>query len=459
MTGGSSLIAKTKQAAHGKSFAQAVSAEMRPLISLAVPLVVGLAGSTMLGLTDTYFIGPLGETALAAIAITTSVLTLVYGALYGFLGPVSVLIGQAFGANDERRISSVMRHALLLAGGSGIATAVLLAAVLPLLAFLGQPAEVLAVLPPYWLAMALSVIPFAVTLVYKQLYDSVDRPWTGLVLMLIPVVVNIPLTWTLVGGRFGLPALGLFGAGLSSLVAYAVGAVAMALHYQWASTLQRYRLPAPWRAAACAEQIRAGVPFGAQYLFEGGAVTIAGLMIGWLGATALAANQIVASVGAVLYMVPLGMAGAASIRVAQATGTQARRRIRAIGGAAVVLVTIWTLLFTVLLVSFGEAIAAFFVDDRAIIGLATLLFLATGLMQVFDGLQSVLLGILRGLLDTRWPTLVSLVAYWLIALPFGYFLAFHTPLGAAGIWAGFGSGLAVAAGLLAWRFYRQTRRV
>jgi MATE family multidrug resistance protein len=452
----SSYVNKTTAQSVWRNLARAMLTEVRPLISLAVPLVAGLTSSTMLGLTDTYFIGTLGPLPLAAASLTTSALLIFFASLYGFLGPVGILVGQAYGGNDQQKIASVLRHGLALALGAGVLGCLLMLALLTLLPFANQPAEVLAIVPSYWLMMALLLIPFCLTLVYKQVYDAIDRPWTGVALMLVAVIINIPLTWALVGGQFGLPALGLLGAGLSSLIAQCVTLLAMMLHHRYAPSMASYRIHSAWQRPGFVEQVREGTPMALQYLMEGGSVTVAGVMIGWLGATALAANQIVFSVASTLYMVPLGMSAAVSIRIAQATGGQAGARLRAIGYAGVALVMVWTSVFTLVLSLGGQQIARWFVASDGVVAIATIMFLAVGVMQICDGIQSVTLGALRGILDNRWPTIVSLVAYWLVALPVGYGLAFWLGVGAPGMWMGFALGLAIAAFLLSRRFWQKS---
>ncbi|MDX2138027.1 MAG: MATE family efflux transporter [Chloroflexota bacterium] len=435
---------------------QSVRGELRPLIGLAVPLIAGLASSTAISLTDTYFIGALGELPLAAASLTSSVILILYASLYGFLYPISILVGQAFGAGEVHKIASVLRHGLVLGLGIGVLGAVLMGVGLLLLPHAGQPPEVVAIIAPYWVMMALLLIPYCVSLVYKQVFDAIEKPWTGVGLTLIAVIINVPLTWILTSGQFGVPALGLFGAGLASFAATLIGLLITALYFQFAPALAPYRLRSDWRRSEFAEQVREGTPMAFQYLLEGGAVTVAGILIGWLGATALAANQIVFSVASVLYMIPLGMAGAVSIRIAQSVGGDERGRLRGIGAAGVGLVVLWTAVMTIALATMGERIARIFVAEADVIGIAGLMFLVVGLMQVFDGVQSVSLGALRGMLDSRWPTLVSLIAYWLIALPLSWALGFPLGLGAPGVWGGFGFGLLIAAFLLWRRFHRNT---
>jgi MATE family multidrug resistance protein len=313
-----------------------------------------------------------------------------------------------------------------------------------------------AVIGPYWLCAALSLIPFSVRLAYKQALDSIDRAWSGVTLMLVTVIIHIAFNWLLIEGRLGLPALGLAGVGVATLVGECAGLAAMAAFWRRGRWMGAYRIAAPWRRASVLVHMREGMPMGVQYVLEAGAFAASGIMIGWLGATALAANQIVFSVAAVLFMLPLGMAGATSIRIAQAAGERAQERIGPIGFAANGLVTLWMIAFTIALTAAGAPIARQFVDDPAIIALAAIMFAVVGAMQVFDGVQSVSLGALRGLLDSRWPTRVSLVAYWLVALPAGWLLAFPLGFGAAGLWGGFGVGLAVAAAALLWRFAQKS---
>ncbi|MDX2161309.1 MAG: MATE family efflux transporter [bacterium] len=433
--------------------------EMYSLIGLAIPLIASLTTSTALGLVDTYMLGTLGEAVLGAVSLTSSVLLIFYAGLYGLVGPVGILIGQAHGAGEIGKISSIIRHGLVIALAVGLLSVLIMLIGLPLLAQIGQPPEVIARITPYWVAMSFSLIPYVMSLVLKQFYDSTDRPWLGLGLTLVAVVFNIAANWVLIFGNLGFPALGLAGAGIGSLLGQTAGFAAMMLHYRLTPGNAPYRGETVWSLAQFREQLHEGLPMGIQYLLEGGAVTIAGLFVGLLGATQLAANQVVYSVTSVLYMLPLGMASAVTIRVSQAVGGSENDRLPAITRAALVLVTSWAAGFTVLLLFAGEQIAAFFVSETDIIAAAGAIFVAVSFMQVFDGIQSVSLGALRGLLDNRWPTAVSLMGYWLVALPAAYVLGVMMQGGAAGVWGGFSIGLIFASVLLVGRIRFQFRRI
>jgi multidrug resistance protein, MATE family len=436
---------------------QRCRAEVAGLVNLAVPLVAGLTASSLLMITDTWMLGPLGAVPLAAASLTGSVILILWAALYGFMAPVGILVARAFGAGNDARVASVVAHGRWLGIGIGLASTLVMVALLPLLSFAGQPGEVLAVIGPYWITMALAMIPYSINLVFKQLLDAIDRPWTGVAIMFVAVVVNVPLNFALIHGAWVFPRLGLTGAAVATLVSEGFTLAAFYGYWRCAPAMAGLRRAVRLHRAGFAEQSRVGVPVGFQYLAEGGALAVAGVMIGLLGATALAANQIVLSVASVLYMLPLGMAGAVGIRIGQALGAGETARVQPIGLTAMGLVTLWTLMFTAVLVFAGEDIASAFISDRAVTGVATMMFVAVGFMQVFDGIQSVSLGALRALRDNRWPTAVTLGAYWLLALPLGWLLAVPLRFGAAGFWGGFALGLAVAALLLSTRFLRAGR--
>lgn len=431
--------------------------EAGPLISLSIPVVAGLAGATALSVIDSFMLAPLGTVPLAAASLTQSVLVIFYAGLYGFIGAVGPLAGHAHGADEPHRLSEVLLHGLLLGLGGGFIGACGMADVLYLLPYAHQPQEVLDVLPKYWLAMSALLVPYTMSMVVKLFLDSIGRPWTSALLTLLPVPINIPLNWMLIYGNWGFPAYGLLGAGIASFASVLAGLIIMLLYLKLAPSMALYRRSFRFSRRSLSRLTREGVPMAIQYLSEGGAVAIAGILIGLLGATALAANQIVFSLAVLIYMVPLGMAAAVSIRISQAIGGGAPHRARSVGLAGLGVVTLWMIGFTILMVGWGDGIARLFLDEPEVIAAATAIFVTVGVMQIFDGVQSVALGALRGVLDNDWPTRISLVAYWLVALPLSIVFGFKLHYGAPGVWAGFGAGLAVAAILLFWRFLRLTR--
>lgn len=440
----------------GSRLIAASLSEAPRVVSLAVPIVVGLAAATLIGVVDTVMIAPLGTEALAAAALTTSALVILYSALYGLVSVIGITMAQARGAQDPEAVSSAVRNGALLGLIAGTACTVLMIALFPLLPVLGQPQQVIAVLFPYWVTMAFVVIPFAILYVFKGLFDAVDRPWTGAAFALLGVLFNIPLNWVLIHGAFGWPGLGLLGAGLASLLAEGVALTAVWLYWRRARSMAAFRQRAALSVKTMAQQFREGWPVAVAYTGEAGAYALAGLMLGWFGAAALAANQVVGSIASVLYMLPLGMAAAVGIRIGQAVGAGETERVRAIGLGAFGTVVAWMAAITVLLLILRTDISRALSDDPEVVAIASAMFITMALMQVVDGIQSTSVGALRGLVDNRVPTVISLIAYWLIALPCAYLFGFWLDLGPAGVWVGYGLGLATAAVALQVRFFRRT---
>jgi MATE family multidrug resistance protein len=434
----------------------AIRREAPALLALMVPIVAGLGASTLLGVTDSVMLAPLGALPLAAVGITTAVAVILYAAIWGLLSAMSVRIGTAFGAGQGRRIPATLRNGLALGWFAGLGGAALMIALWPVLPHLGQPAEVLAIMFPYWLAMSLAMIPFAVLTVFKATFEAVDRPWLGAGFAFLAVVINVPLNYALIWGLGPLPVLGLTGAGIASLTAEALALLAAWAYWRQAPSMRRLRLRRGLSGAEIASVAREGAPLGLMYIAETGAMAVATLMIGTFGAVALAGNQVAMSVGGLLYMVPLGIAGAVAIRVAQERGAGNLGALRPIAWAALGMGTIWLVAAAAVLGLHGATIASWITAEPEVITIAATIFFVFAFSQVMDGVQSTMTGALRGLSDTGFPAAVSMLAYWVLGLPLGWVLAHPFGMGPAGVWAGFVIALGLAGLVLVWRFLRQT---
>lgn len=430
--------------------------EVWRLVALALPIVVSLAAAVLIGVVDTIMIAPLGTNALAGASIAASVILIFYSALYGLVSVCGVLVAQAFGARNDAAVSTVVKASVVVSLVGGAAGAALMLAVFPLLSYLGQPREVLEQLDLYWLAMSLVLVPYTMFYALKGLYDATDRAWLGVLFSFIAVIVNVPLNWILIYGVGGWGGFGLFGAGLASLLAQCVSLGAAVVHWRLSGGMAAHRAKGQVKRADVVRQFREGAPLALGYAGEGGAFAVAGLMLGIFGAAALAANQIVGSVSAVLYMVPLGMSAAVAIRVGQAIGEDSGFRLRMIGLAALATVVVWMSVVMATLLILGDAIAAALSDQPDVVDLAATMFVIFAAMQIFDGVQATALGALRGMLDNTWPIAATLLCYWLVALPLAYALAAPLNMGPNGVWIGYGTGLVLASAALVWRFVAQT---
>ncbi len=431
-----------------------VLTEARRLTVLAIPIVVSLAAATLIGVVDTLMIAPLGTLPLAAASISTSILIIFYASLYGLITVVGVFAAHAYGAGDPDDLSSKLRAGMVMALLAGIVGMLVMIAVLPLLPYLGQPEEVVEIAGPYWIAMSVLLVPFTMFYAIKGVYEAVDRAWMGVAFAFIAVAVNVPANWILIHEV----GLGLFGAGLASLLSQFVSLALAYGYWRLSPTMAAFRAPGERvRRHDVIVQLREGAPLAIGYAGEGGAFAIAGLMLGWFGAMALAANQIVGSISGILYMVPLGMATATSILVGQAIGEGNSTHVRRIGRTAIGLVVGWMFAVMMLLLALRVPIANALTESPEVAALAASMFVIFATMQVADGVQATALGALRGMLDNRWPVVATLLTYWGLALPLAYGLSGPAGLGPNGVWVGYGVGLFVAAALLMGRFHRKTR--
>lgn len=436
---------------------KAVYNEIPSIAGLAVPLIAGLAAGTLISVADAIMLAPLGAIPLAAVGLTAAAAGLLYAAIYGMMTALSVRIGMAWGAGEERRIPLILRNGLILGTMVGVAAAALMGDIWLLLPYLNQPPEVIAVMGGYWACIALYMVPYAVLTAFISAFEAVDRPWTGTAFAFVGVVLNVPFNYVLIYGFWPIPPLGLTGAGIAALLAETIALGAALLYWRNAWSTRRLRLRREVDGVELVEAVREGAPLGLLYLVESGSVTAATMLIGVFGTVALAGNEVAMSIGGLLYMVPMGIASAVAIRVAQAKGAGDLHALRRIAIAALSLVTGWLTAAAVCLFVYGHALASLISSDPEVIDVAAQIFKVFALFQIMDGVQSTALGALRGMSDTRWPALVSIIAYWLISLPLGWVLAHYGGMGPAGIWAGFFVGLLFAAVALVHRFRKKTR--
>lgn len=435
----------------------AIRAQVPGILGLAVPIVSGMAATTLIGVTDSVMLAPLGPVPLAAVGLTGAVAVILYASVYGVLSALSVRIGVAHGARAARDIPGLLRNGLVLGAGVGGLAALVMAAIWPLLPLLGQPSEVLAVMPAYYACIAAYMIPFAVLTVFKSAFEAAGRPWLGTTLALLGVVVNVPLNWLLIWGVGPLPPLGLTGAGIASLLAESVALLVAWVFWKRAPSMRRMRLRRDLSVAEMRATAMEGAPLGLMYLAETGAVAVATLIIGTFGTVALAGNQVAFAISGVLYMVPLGVAGAVAIRVAHERGAGNEAALRPVVFAALGLVTVWLTGAALVLGLGGKWLAGLVTDDPEVAAMAVTFMLVFALMQIFDGVQSAMVGALRGLSDAGWAAAISMIAYWPIGVPLGWVLAHGAGIGPAGVWLGWLVALVWAGGMLTWRFLAKTR--
>lgn len=432
--------------------------ELAAAVRLAAPVVFVQLGAMLMGVVDTIMLGHLSAEALAAGALghSTNIVLVLFG--LGTLAALDPLVSQAYGAREPEAVAAHLQRGLILALALAVPIGLLLWDIAPVLRAFGQPESVVGDAAAYARGIIWGLPAYFLFTVVRQALQamSVVRPAAWAVV--IGNILNALLDWVLIFGHLGFPALGVVGS------AYATS-TARWLMLAWFVFASRRQLAPYWRGfnaeaarmASYLRLLRLGLPIGLHQSVEILLFATAGLMMGRMGVAQLAGHQITLNLASLSFMVPLGIAGAATTRVGNAIGRQdmpgARRAALVcllLGGGAMVL-------FALLFGLFPRTLARVYTRDAATIAMAMVLLPVAAMFQVFDGLQVVSVGVLRGAADTAVPAVLAFLGFWAVGLPFGWFLGFRLSYGAAGIWWGLTIGLAAVASLLLLRIAARFR--
>ncbi|HEY5894869.1 MAG TPA: MATE family efflux transporter [Chthoniobacterales bacterium] len=435
--------------------------EGRTTFLLAIPMMAGQAGQMLIGITDTTMVARVGVYPLAAAAFAQNLIGFCFVTGLGLQIPISILASQARGAGDPRTAGETLRHGLAIGICTGLGIALSLTTLSFFLSHFGQDPEVVREAAPFLRIVAWSLLPTMIEVVMKQFCDAMGRPSLPMTIVFGEVLLNIFLNWVLIFGNLGAPALGLTGAGIATLIARTTAATTLATIVLGSGFFREY-LPARWLIPIDWQRIgrmlTLGVPISLSLLMEVAAFGTAALMMGWISAQTLAAHQIAISCAAFTFMFPLGISMATRIRVGHARGAGERERLPWIGFSSLALAAVMMGTFATVFLLFGNELVGLFVKDPDVVALAASLLFVAAVFQIFDGLQVVGGGALNGLGDVRIPTAAAFVAYWIIALPSAYVLAFKMGAGGEGIWWSLAAGLAAASVFAITRFWWLTVR-
>ena len=428
-----------------------ILSENRRTLSLAVPIISGHLGQMLMGLVDSVMVGRVGVVPLGACAFANTLLSvpLIFG--FGVLSGVSVRASHSHGGGRPREAGESVRGGFAVALMISVPVILALYGILPHIGIFGQPQAVNDAVGTYLILCGWSLVPVFFTCVCKNFCEALGRPWEPFWIMMAGVLLNALLAWILIFGKCGAPAMGLTGAAVATLLAR-IAVMAAMFAYPALSRRLRSAWPSGWLAGGAGASTRRilaiGLPSGGLHLAEISGFAFGSLMMGWIGVVPLAAHQIAITCAATTFMVPLGLSQAACVRVGRARGAGKTERLGPIIFGALGLAVAFMSVFAMVFMLCGRSIAGWFVADPAVVFLTAQLLLIAGIFQIFDGIQVVSSGALRGFEDTRMPMFIGVLSYWIIALPVSWFAGFVLGWGARGIWIGFVVGLAVAAAAL-----------
>ncbi|MBD1598469.1 NorM family multidrug efflux MATE transporter [Pseudomonas sp. CA3A] len=443
--------------------------ELAALLQLAGPLIASQLAHMLMVLTDTLMMARLSPEDLAGGGLGAASYSFVAIFCFGVIAAVGTLVANRHGANDAAGAARLARAGLWLGWLLGAAGALLLWNLGPLLALLGQTPENVGHAEQFLRILPLA-LPGAMTFMALRGFTSaMGKAGPVMIISLLAAGLNALLNLALIDGWFGLPRLGLAGIGLVTAIVANGMAVALALYIGAAPAYRAFAIlrglgRPDWRSVG--ELWRLGLPIGGTYAVEVGLFAFAALCIGTMGSAQLGAHQIALQVVSVAFMVPVGLSYAVTLRVSRHHGAGELHLARKAGRVGIGFGALVMLGFSLLFWLAPKAIIGLFIDANdpafaAVFSLAVSLLAVAAWFELFDGVQTIAMGAIRGLKDSRLTFLIGLCCYWLIGAPIAWLLAFHAGWGPQGIWWGLAAGLGCAATTLClgfeWRVSRLRR--
>ncbi|QAR30390.1 MATE family efflux transporter [Ornithobacterium rhinotracheale] len=441
---------------------------------IAWPVMLSQAGQIVVNVADNVMVGglggrfdtvenlQLGTTALAGVALGNSVLFIIMSTAFGFSFGMSPLVAQADVQGRTNRGAKVFSHGLLL---NLIITALLLVVlycVEPLLFKMEQPPEVVQAAIPYIRIAGISIIPLMIFQSLRQLSEGLSLTLNVAIATIVANVLNIFFNYLFIYGNWGMPRLEIAGAALGTLISRIIMIVLLLVLMLKNPKTRMYLKAVSFKIFdkyIFRKLVSLGTPTALQMFFEMGTFSAAAFICGMAGTDQLAAHQIALNLASITFMLCIGISTAATVRVGNQWGMKHFQNLRKAGFSAIVMTMAIMSLSGISFIVFRHTLPEIYTEDLAVISIAAQLLIVAALFQLADGIQVTALGSLRGMQDVFIPAVITLVAYFVIALPLGYYLTIPREMGAFGMWIGLGLGLIFSAIALVLRFYLKTKQL
>ena len=425
------------------------------MLALATPVVMAELGWVTMGIVDTIMVGGLGPDAIGAVGLASMLFFAVAVFAMGLLLGLDPLVAQAFGA---RRVDECHRWLVDWMWLSVLITLPMVAVVFGMNATLGRwglPPGVLLLTRPYLAILTWSLPALLFYVAFRRYLQAMNVVRPVMFALVAANIVNAGANWILINGHFGAPAMGVRGSAYATLVAriFMAGWLLIVIIRHEAHVTPRLgETPMGIDFARLRRLFVLGFPAAGQSVLEVGVFAAATALAGRVSANALAAHQIALNLAAFTFMVPLGVASAAAVRVGQAVGRRDQPGAASAGWTAIAIGVGFMSTAAIVFLALPRALIRLFTDDAAVLEIGVTLLFVAAVFQLFDGLQGVTTGALRGLADTRTAMLWNLAGHWAVGLPLGYLLCFRWGLGVVGLWWGLSVGLMICgvALLLVW---------
>ncbi|MEO9894706.1 MATE family efflux transporter [Aurantibacter sp.] len=445
--------------------------EFRYNLKLASPVILGLIGHTLVQFADNVMVGQLGTAELAAVSLGSSFVFIGMSFGIGFSTAITPLVAEADSAGKKTDAKSAFKHGLILCTLIGLTLFGVIMLCKPVLYYMNQPTEVVALAMPYLDLVALSLVPLVIFQAFKQFSEGLSQTKYPMYAAVIANVLNILLNYLLIFGNLGFPQMGIIGAAIGTLVSRVVMILFIWLMLKNKNKFHDYVTAFNFKKIekkVMRKIISLGFPSALQMFFEVVIFTAAIWLTGVLGKNPQAANQIALNLTSMTFMVGMGLSVAAMIRVGNQKGLHNFKELRRIAFSIFILTLLFEIVFAILFFIGRNWFPTLYLDEKDLINLAdntevialtAQLMVIAAFYQISDGIQVVVLGALRGLQDVKIPTWITLFAYWVIGFPLCYYLGLHTELKSVGIWIGLLLGLTASAIMLYIRFNYLTKKL
>ncbi len=434
------------------------------MLQLALPVVVVQVGMMLLGVVDTMVVGRLSSQALAAVALGHVAVVTVSSFGIGMLLALDPLVAQAVGAGDRVAVRRSVQRGMILAVALMVPSALLLMPMETILTLLRQPPETVPIAAAYVRICIPGLLPFYGFFVLRQTLQAMGRLRPIVVTIVIVNLFNLVADWALVFGAGPIPRLGPLGSAWATTAARSLLFLLLLVAARGALTPLLGRFDrASFSVQPLWRTVRLGAPIGFQLQLELVTFTAVALLMGGLGTVQMAAHQVAINLASLTYMVPLGVSTATAIQVGRAIGADDHGGVRRAAAAGLAIGGSFMALTAACFIGAPRLLASAYTSVPEVLALASVLIPIAGCFQIFDGLQVVAAGVLRGAGDTRAPLLVNLVGFWCIGLPTSLVLAFRLGFGPQGLWWGLVAGLAAVALIMIarvlWTLRREIARI
>ncbi|WP_295939239.1 MATE family efflux transporter [uncultured Alistipes sp.] len=432
---------------------------------LALPVVLTQLGQITTQFADNMMVGWYGgddPTPLAAVSFGGAVFFILFIAAIGIALGMTPLVGELFAQGDKEKSSKLLQNGIIFYTLLGFAMGLVQYAAIPLMYRLGQPVDVVDMAVPYYRMLVISMPFIMLFFAFKQFLEGVGNTKVEMVVTIIANLANIGLNWLLIYGNWGFPEMGATGAGVGTLLSRVIAPILMLGYFlnrvKYRAYLKGFSLR-NYSWTTVRSLLKMGLPISSQMFLEASAFVGTGIMMGWLGTTAMSANQIATTIGNCAFMIVMSIGAATTIRISHCYGARNVNELALAAKASYHLVLAWNAFAAVLFISLRHYIPMLFTTNAEVIAITSELMFFAALYQLSDGIQNVSVGILRGIQDVKIIMPIALVSYWILNLPVGYLFGFTLGMGPSGLFLGFSFGLSAAAVMMIIRIRRSIRKL